>query len=29
MIADVLHRIANHRQSLSREEARQVMSACI
>src|SRR5438132_2421141 len=26
MIADVLHRIANHRQSLSREEARQVMS---
>ena len=26
MIADALHRIANHRQSLSREEARSVMS---
>src|SRR5438105_15889181 len=26
MITDVLHRIANHRQSLSREEARGVMS---
>src|ERR1700745_165302 len=26
MILDVLHRIANHRESLSREEARQVMS---
>ena len=26
MITDALHRIANHRQSLSREEARAVMS---